>query len=231
MRLTITIILINFSILGNSQVLHFERFNDYCKGWNPSWSYGENYVLYNNSSNYYQVVAEGTFCEDLVITVDSGYVVKNGCKFNIHPQVKKWKWEYNVYSKTVFGIDTTKFFVSDSPPIGAKIKGIWYGHFHYVSLQLDSLEVRRCHVTEKETVDSFDFVWIRGDSVIYDQRIRSKYFPSQLADRFKRFAKEGDRIRVKTLWYRRNEHSYIEKDVYYHFIGRILIDKRKNQKE
>jgi len=214
MKITIVLALTHICLFVSGQEISFERLHDNCKDWNSSWIYGDEYVLYNNSSNYYKLIAEGTFCEDLEVSVDSGFVIKNGCDFNIHPQVVGWKWEYNIYIKTVFGVDTIKTSVSNPPPVQIELSGLAYRHFGMWDIQLDSLKTRHCHRTEKEVIDSFEFVWNRGDSIIFSETIISKHFPNELSNRFKKSAQKEDTIQIKKLWYSRNRQQYTIEDAW-----------------
>jgi hypothetical protein len=214
MRITIILFLTIISLLVSGQEISFERLHDNCKDWNPTQIYGDNYVLYNNSSNYYRIIAEGTFCEDLEVTIDSGFVVKKGCEFNIHPQAKKWKWEFNIYIRTVFGIDTIKPFLDEPPPIRIELCGLAYRHFGMWDIQLDSLKSIHCHRTESETIDSFEFIWTRGDSTLFSDTIITKYFPKELSNKFKSIAQKEDVVQIKKLWYSRNGQQYYNEEVW-----------------
>lgn len=195
-------------LLLSAQTILFQRSDDNCRRWYPTTIYSDNYVLYNNSSNYYTIVAEGIMCDDLIITVDSGLVYKNGCKFNIQPNVKNAKFDFNIYVKSSLVIDTNQWLVVDPPPINITVKGIIYQHQSYISTKLDSVVSEACHKTEAASIDSFSFVWTRGDSVILTQVILSNQFPDSISKRFQLYGRKDDIISIPHLWYSRNNKKY-----------------------
>ncbi len=204
----------------SAQTILFQRTDDNCKGWYPTPHYGENYGLYNNSSNYYTIVAEGTMCDDLIVTVDSGSVQKNGCKFNIQPNVKNAKFDFNIYVKSSLGIDTSEWLIVESPKINIEINGIYLQHQYYVSTKLDSVVTKACHKTEPANIDSFSFVWTRGDSVILTQIILSNVFPDSIAKRFQLYGRKDDVVAIPKLWYSRNDKTYFLENGWEHQMQR-----------
>lgn len=219
-RFAVVQILVVVSSFLNAQTIVFQRTDDKCKDWYPTMIYGDNYALYNNSSNYYTIVAEGTICDDLVVTVDSGSVQKNGCNFNIQPNVQNAKFDFNIFVKSDLGVDTSEWLVVEPPIIKIEINGICFQHQHYLSTKLDSIVTRACHKTEAVTIDSFCFVWTRGDSTIFSQVMASYVFPDSIVKRFQLYGRKDDLISIPQLWYTRNGVNYFLENGWSHRMHR-----------
>ena len=159
-------------------------------------------------------------CDDLVITVDSGVVYKNGCKFNIQPNVKNAKFDFNIYVKSRLGFDTSQWLVANPPLISISVNGIIYQHKSYVSTKLDSVVSRTCHKTEPTNIDSFYFVWVRGDSIIFSKVLESNVFPNSISKRFQLYGRKDDIISIPQLWYSKNDKKYFLENGWSHIMQR-----------